>query len=289
MGDMTSPVEVLGIEVPPTLLARWTTWFAPESQPFAVPSSHVLAHAGRLFEPLDEPEVRDTFELYSAPESTVLRSFTNEEFAALPRAIRSDLVRAQVTHGRAQVPTVRAWQSLRDEGIAEQADGHRFVWWPALQHGRERDVLVPYVEEGRRASRHGEVRADVWSAAAALLPHAQELAGAFPQGSGQNCFGTVMGAAGVSHAADTWMQREPFEEWLSDVTEPGGRDDDAGTVLVWRSAAGAVQHAAVTLGDGWALHKPSQGWMSPVKVLAVRDAIRSARAPDRRLVRRKLA
>jgi cell wall-associated NlpC family hydrolase len=98
-----------------------------------------------------------------------------------------------------------------------------------------------------------------------------------------------MGAAGVSHAADTWMQREPFEEWLSDVTEPGGRDDDPGTVLVWRSAAGVVQHAAVTLGDGWALHKPSQGWMSPVKVLAVRDAIRSARAPDRRLVRRTLA
>jgi cell wall-associated NlpC family hydrolase len=61
-----------------------------------------------------------------------------------------------------------------------------------------------------------------------------------------------------------------------------------GTVLVWRSASGAVQHAAVTLGAGWALHKPSQGWMSPVKVLEVRDLLRSARGPDRRLGRRTL-
>jgi cell wall-associated NlpC family hydrolase len=97
-----------------------------------------------------------------------------------------------------------------------------------------------------------------------------------------------MGAAGVSGAAGTWMQREPFEEWLAAMTRPGGRDQQAGTVLVWRDAAGAVQHAAVTLGGDWALHKPSQGWMSPTKVLAVRDAILSARAAGHHLQRRTL-
>ena len=84
------------------------------------------------------------------------------------------------------------------------------------------------------------------------------------------------------------MQREPFEAWLVDHTRPGGDDDRAGTVLVWRNGAGAVDHAALTTGDGWVLHKPSQGWMSPTKVLAVRDATLSARSPGRRLQRRRL-
>ncbi|WP_221632412.1 hypothetical protein [Oryzihumus leptocrescens] len=98
-----------------------------------------------------------------------------------------------------------------------------------------------------------------------------------------------MAASGVSDAATQWMQREPFEEWLAARTRPGGRDDRPGTVLVWRSAEGLVQHAAVTLGDGWALHKPSQGWMSPVKVLTVAEVLLSARCPGRRLTRRILA
>ena len=87
-----------------------------------------------------------------------------------------------------------------------------------------------------------------------------------------------MAAAGVPGADLVWMLREPFEQWLSETTRPGGCDDDPGTVLVWRSPDGLVQHAAVTIGDGWALHKPSQGWMSPRKVLTVQDVLRSARA-----------
>jgi hypothetical protein len=162
------------------------------------------------------------------------------------------------------------------------------VWWPSLLEGREREVLVPFVEEGRRRSRHGEVSAGVWQEASRVLPGARELAGTFPLGSGPNCFGTVMGAAGVPGAAEQWMQREPFEEWLAAETRPGGRDEQPGTVLVWRSSSGLVQHAAVTVGDGWALHKPSQGWMSPTKVLTVGELLLSARARDRRLTRRSL-
>ncbi len=154
--------------------------------------------------------------------------------------------------------------------------------WPSADPAADVARVVAFVEEGRRASRHDEVRS--WAA----LPDARRLAGTFPTRSGPNCFGTVMEAAGVRGAAEEWMQREPFEAWLADHTRPGGVDDEAGTVLVWRNAAGAVDHAAVTLGDGWALHKPSQGWMSPTKVLAVRDAKLSARSAGRRLQRRRL-
>ena len=85
------------------------------------------------------------------------------------------------------------------------------------------------------------------------------------------------------------MQREPFEAWLAVSARIGGNDADPGTVLVWRDPDGAAQHAAVTLGDGWALHKPSQGWMSPTKVLSVGDAKFSAREKGRRLHRYTLA
>jgi cell wall-associated NlpC family hydrolase len=121
-----------------------------------------------------------------------------------------------------------------------------------------------------------------------MLPAARKLAGRFPPGSGPNCFGTVMDAAGARGAANVWMQRAPFEQWLADVSRPGGHDDDPGTLLVWRSPAGLAQHVAVTLGGGWALHKPSQGWMSPSKVLNVREIIQSAREPGRHLSRRSL-
>lgn len=205
---------------------------------------------------------------------------------ALPQKARTDLVRAQHALGRSQVPSVRAWPSIRPLGTAKQADGHRFVWWPTLLKGLEQRVFIPYIEDGRRLSRHREVGEQVWTEASVLLPDARAFAGTFPPASGPNCFGTVMGAAGVSGAASVWMQREPFEAWLSDATRPGGSDDKPGTVLAWRSAAGLVQHAAVTLGGGWALHKPSQGWMSPVKVLTVADVIRSTRGPDRRVSRR---
>ena len=288
MCGMEDAVTVLGIGVSEERLGRWSDWFAPDSQPFEVPAGSPVASTGRPFAPNDEPELRDTFELYGVPTDTVYRSLTVEEFSALSRPVRGRLVRQRASRARDVVPTVRTWPSLRPAGIVGQADGHRFVWWPDLLRGREREVLVSYVEQGRRASRHREVPSSVWSEAAARLPAAQELAGTFPEGSGHNCFATVMGAAGVVGAAATWMLREPFEEWLAASSRPGGRDDEPGTVLIWRSPSGDVHHAAVTLGGGWALHKPSQGWMSPVKVLTVRDVILSARAVDRRLSRRAL-
>jgi len=96
-----------------------------------------------------------------------------------------------------------------------------------------------------------------------------------------------MAVAGVAGAERVWMMREPFGEWLTTCAEPGGNDADLGTVLVWRSSDGP-DRAAVTLGDGWALHKPSQGWMSPVKVLPVDQLKLRCRASGQRLSRYRL-
>ncbi|GAB3422901.1 hypothetical protein GCM10027569_54940 [Flindersiella endophytica] len=96
-----------------------------------------------------------------------------------------------------------------------------------------------------------------------------------------------MAASGVSGAEYEWVVCEPFEEFLATRTEPGGNDDQPGTVLVWRDHDGRVTHAAVTLGSGYALQKPSQCWYSPRQVLTVRETIRTSRTAGERLTRRR--
>ena len=247
--------RVLGIDVDADVLDRWCGWLMPAEQPFLFPPE--VADAAGLADDRERLsfELRDTFWLYDVGDRAVCW-----------------LTRAESRH---VPPDVR-----RDQPAA-----HR---WPSADHAHDVARVVRFVEEGRRRSRHAEVPEETWATASRVLPAARDLAGTFPPASGPNCFGTVMGAADVAGAAGTWMQREPFEEWLAVSTRPGGRDDQAGTVLVWRDANQAVQHAAITIGDGWALHKPSQGWMSPTKVLSVRDAMLSARTRGHRVQRRTL-
>lgn len=285
--------RVLGIDVDAALLACWAGWLAPAAQPFRVDADlarlvadHVEPRPAPALRPVDA--CRDVFGLYGTDPEPDVVWLDDDAFHALPAPVRTALVRARVADDADLVPSVRAWRARLGAAAADQADGHRFAWWPALLAGHEAPALRAYVEAGRRPSRHGEVSPATWAAAAAVLPGARDVAGRFAPDSGPNCFGVVMAAAGVPGAATTWMQREPFEAFLADRTRPGGRDEDPGTVWVWRSPDGAVQHAAVTLGDGWALHKPSQGWMSPTKVLDLRGCRASARARGRRLTRRTL-
>lgn len=275
-------MQVLGIEVPPELLARWSGWFAPAVQPFLVADTSV-AGGGQPDQALS-PEVRDTFQLYATAAGLSCVWLTESDFARLPRTDRVALLQERRAAEPLLTPTVRSWPDLRDR-VRGQVDGHRFLWWPSLLTAHAEQVLAGYVEDGRRPSRHLDVEARTWHAAEYLLPGARALAGTFPTASGPNCFATVMAAAGVTGARSVWMQREPFETWLRETTRPGGRDGEVGTVLVWRSPDGLLQHAAVTLGDGWALHKPSQGWMSPTKILTVADVKRSAYAVGRHLQR----
>jgi cell wall-associated NlpC family hydrolase len=83
------------------------------------------------------------------------------------------------------------------------------------------------------------------------------------------------------------MQREPFEEWLAGTARATSNrsPETPGVVMVWRDASGQAEHAAVTLGSGWALHKPSQGWMSPSTVLRTSALIRSVRVNGLRMER----
>ena len=280
-------MRALGIDIPDDLVARWRTWFAPDPQPFLL-DADLAQRLGieRSHTPLPG-ELRDTFEVYAFEDGVGVGWLDEAAFMGYPREERAALVRSQVVRERSVVPTVRSCPGHLRSRARAQADGHRFVWWPSLLDGHD-DVLLTYVEEGRRASRHDDVPSVVWDRIETHLPGARGLAGTFPASSGPNCFGTVMAAAGTDGVADLWMLREPFEEWLTSTTRPGGDDNDIGTVLVWRSPDGLVQHAAVTLGDGWALHKPSQGWMSPRKVLTVADVKLSARETGRRLERHHL-
>lgn len=118
---------------------------------------------------------------------------------------------------------------------------------------------------------------------------AHDLVG-FPSGSGPNCFGAVMGAAGVAGAEDEWMQLAPFTAWLEAHCRRGGSDGEPGTVLLWRDAAtGDPFHAALTLGDGWAFEKPSQCWWTPRYVTTVGDIKRDTRMRGIRLERWRIA
>ena len=235
------------------------------------------------------PESRDTFRAYNIDRALNVVWLSEQTFTALPRNARARLVRSQVTHGRGAVPTVQRWKDLVDPGVVRsQADGHRFVWWPSLLVDDDGTILERVVSERRRASRHRDVRETTWKRCATDVPGARALAGTFPIASGPNCFGTVMAASGELEAADMWTLRDPFEAWLAERTEPGGDDDSPGTVLVWRDTNGLAQHAAVTIGDGWVLEKPSQDWHAPRVVLAVRELIKANRTRGQRVQRRKL-
>ncbi len=278
-------MRALNIEVPDTLVDRWLDWFSPSVQPFLVDSDLAASVTEGSGDVALTDEVRDTYCLYGLPSGLRYLWLSEAQFMAQSRQTRAALVRAQRTHDRELVPSVRAWEAVVGDRAREQGDGYRFVWWRSLLTGCEEKVLRDYIEDGRRASRHDEVPEKVWNSAAPVLPNARRLAGAFAQASGPNCFGTVMAATGVANAEKVWMLREPFEQWLSEKTRPQGDDAAPGTVLVWRSPDGLVQHAAITLGDDWVLHKPSQGWMSPNKVLTVAECKASSREIGRRLER----
>ncbi|GBF05184.1 hypothetical protein DAERI_030350 [Deinococcus aerius] len=279
-------MRVLNVPVPPDLLQTWAGWLAPARQPFFLTAAEAdklglktVPRAEEFFPPAGRDT--DTFTLWFVlPEASQIAWLTEEDWLALPPSTRRALLGAQVRHGRGAVPRVRDFADL-----LPHLTGGRFVWWPSLLSPA---VLARAVAQGQRECRGAEVPEVVWEAAALLLPRARELAGTFPDASGPNCFGTVMAAAGVGGAEQEWMQREPFEAFLAGRAQPGGRDDQPGTLLVWRDEAGAVQHAAVTLGAGWALHKPSQSWMTPRVVLPTSDLIRYSRTRGWRLHRSRL-
>jgi hypothetical protein len=273
-------LTVLGIDVSPELLDRWVGWLAPDEQPFFVTKKQAAIWKLNPDDREPTPEDRDTYRIYNVDRRAARTVWLSEAaYCELPKATRAALVRAQVNYERGAVPTVRRWAGSVGSQVRQQADGHRFVWWKSLLTEPDK-VLPAIVSEDLGPSRHAEVR--TWPR---QLERVRELAGTFPAGSGPNCFGTVMAGCGVEGAENVWMLREPFEDWLANHTTRGGRDDVPGTVFVWRDTASRVQHAALTIGDGWILHKPSQSWMTPRKIRTVAEVKRATRTAGWRLER----
>ncbi|HVV38695.1 MAG TPA: hypothetical protein VHC63_18960 [Acidimicrobiales bacterium] len=264
--------RVLGIDVDDALVEKWKTWLAPARQPFFVEGGNPDREMS--------PHLWDTYHVWRTDKSLGVVWLDEDEFFALPRTERARLVRQQQRAGRGAVPTVRAWPEVVD--ARAQADGHRFVWWPSMM---TTDIILRHVSEDRMTSRHRDVPATTWR----HLPAARALAGTFvAEGSGPNCFSTVMAAAGLEETVERYSEREPFDEWLATACRRGGQDHQAGTVWVWRTRDGLSFHAAITLGDGWVLEKPSREWSSPRTVASAADLLRRNRHPGERLERHRL-
>lgn len=287
MTGPNAPV-IAGIVPELSLVRRWRQWVAPDVQPFVV--NDRLRDSLGVDHLTDLPlELQDTFMIYDLVGRTDVVGLSHTAFASLPPSTRAALTRYQVLAGRRLVPTLRSIPATWRPMLKADGDGHRFVWWPNTLRTVGDEPVLRFVADDLLPSRHHDVSPRTWRGAASVLPGARALAGTFASSSGPNCFATVMAAAGVTNAAEQWMLREPFEEWLSRYTHPGGTDLLVGTVLLWRDAGGAAQHAAVVIGDGWAMHKPSQGWMTPRKVLAVEGLKRRARTTGLRISRRLIS
>lgn len=185
-------MDVLGIPVANSMVSRWREWLMPDEQPFLVP----YGEANRLGFDDDRDrvtaELRDSFQLYGLRADQAVCWLSRSDSRQLSAEVR-----------RVQ-PSPHLWPNHDATDLTR---------------------TIKRVENRRRASRHRDVGNRVWSRADDALPGARELAGTFPTGSGPNCFGAVMGAAGVGGAASSWMQRGAFEQWLVDATRAGGADD----------------------------------------------------------------
>lgn len=256
-------LSVLGILVTDQQVDRWVDFYAPGPQPFRTKDldPHVVqVLAERSVEITDE--LRDTFFMYGGGPWTWL---SEREFNGLSPGVRALL--AGERRDRTRPKPTPAWPS--DAMVVPK--------------------MIRWVEAGSRPSLHALAEKHLRHASAGPLPRAAELAGTFPQGSGPNCFGTVMAATGLP-AENHWVQLDEFSHWLDHSTEPAtrlGSDIDAGRVLVWHQS-GELAHAAVTIGGGWVLHKPSQSWSSPVLVWTVEEVIRSWQLPGTQLSRHTL-
>lgn len=277
-------VQILNISVSPALLERWRSYLAPSQHHFFLTAAEAQV-LGVATQPRDSvtltPEQRDTYMTWRIGKDVdQVATLSAADFDALPINIQRQLIAIQVRHGRGNVPLGRHFQDLLPELPAG-----RFLWCP--EHLTP-EVVARLVGDHSRPCQREQVPQAVWDVAAPILPRVRELAGTWPQDSAGNCFGAVMGAAGVRGAEDEWMQREPFEAFLTQRTKRGGGDEQAGTILLWRSADGLAQHASVTLGGGWAFEKASQTWMTPRTMLPTRQLIAANRTRGWRLSRLQL-
>lgn len=215
--------KVLGIDVGEDLVDRWRAWFAPPIQPFRtdiLQPQVVAALPIRQVEPT--PEWTDTFFIYGGTWTWL----GEEEFEAFRPSLRRSLLAARRRSVRPKLMPV----------------------WPSELARAGDDLMFRWIASGAvRPSRHERVAGAVWNHARAVLPQAERLAGTFAaSGSGANCFGTVLAAAGVD-VSDVQVGPDRFQAWLDEHAEPvngTASDDQPGVVFAW-TEHGDLAHASL--------------------------------------------
>ena len=278
---------VAGCELTSSTFSCWQQHFVPAAQPFFVSKSlsqklpawprFTREEFGRSGVSLS---LHDTFTTYNVSKDAVwVVWLTQGAFSSLFPTVQAALLAEQRDFGRGGVFSVdEIVDILKTETLTIPNLNGLFVWWPELwarlSEGEKCAVLRAFAETDRLPCRRRDLEPDDWERVARVLPRAHELAGTFLPDSGGNCLATVMAAFGVPAVAELWIHPEPFERWLKVfsplpdiVVEPV-----LGDVLVWRDGD-RVQHAAVSLGEGYVLHKEAQGWFAPRQVMRLEDVL----------------
>ncbi|GGJ84046.1 hypothetical protein [Deinococcus aquiradiocola] len=263
---------LLSIPLPPDVQARWESWFVPDVQPFLL--SDALAARLPHLAPWKRHELHthhmplsviDTFGLYaSPPDATWTVQLDESGWHTLSEDLQQEVLREQRSFRRGRVTEDPCTGLLHNEWP--------LTWWARTPQDRWQR-LQAFVEDDRLPCRRQELTDSQRQALRQHFPALEALMGTFAADSGPNCLGTVMAACGVTGVARVWMHGPPFQRWLDARTRPADDLSGHGTILVWRDADGAVQHAALSLGDGWVFHKESQAWFAPRQVADLNEVL----------------
>lgn len=275
-------MNILNCAVSGALWERWSAQFAPSVQPFYVSDELALRlpplprWTRAEFRALQLPlTFTDTFQAYAvSPDASWVFLLGEDAYRALPPTLRAALLREQRRHRRGLVEELNEGPvgapGLRDL-CAPFADDGLFVWWPrlwqTLSPAARQNILVGFVTDDRLPHCGDHLTPSHWPRVRQVLPGVEPLAGTFADQSGPNCLSTALAALGVPGVADLWLHGGPFERWVQAMTVDSSEVDVLGTLLVWRDAAGQVQHAAVALGEGWVFHKEAQNWWAPRQIV----------------------
>ena len=275
-------MELLNCRLDDATLEGWKRHFAPEVQPFfcrrrlPLPSTSRARwlNGGEVRTALS-PSVHDTFATYEVTRSARHLLLLDEPtFSALPIDLRTQLLREQLEVGRGSVFRVTDLVDLLTPSeharlAGAGADG-LIVWWPrlfaTLSPASQARLLSGFASEDRPPCTRHELTSGAWLNVRRVLPGVEILAGTFASESGPNCFGSVIEAF-TAERRQGRTEREGFQAWLGASRPAPGDASELGTVLLWRDDQDALQHAAVSLGDGYVFHKEAQTWWSPWQVV----------------------
>lgn len=280
-------MEILNCRIDNATLTAWKEHFAPTAQPFFVRRQFPLpSRSGSRW--LDSSAVRealslsahDTFATYEvASDARHLLLLDEGAFEAMPPELRAGLLHGQLEVGRGGVyPMQDLTEHLTGseiDQVSTATSGGLVVWWPdlfaALSEATQARLLAVFASDYRPPCR-AELSPRHWRQALRALPGILSRAGTFHPDSGPNCFGAIIEAFKGQHIQRR-TERNEFETWLRARVAKPGVTDELGTVLLWRDDHDALQHAAVSLGDGYAFHKEAQTWWSPWQVVRLTEVI----------------